>query len=913
MPRRVRYESAILAAVSSQIRVRVLGRVAVDDAAADAMIGRGQARELLALLVAHPGAALHTDAVVEELWPDDPPATATTIVHGHVRRIRRALGASSVVHDGHGYRLELPSTAVDLWVVHAAVRAGDHRLARSLWSGPAFGPYADRAWARRAVAAHDLLRGIIDENGRATRAGRVLPVDRLVGRRRELAAVAAALARSRLVSIVGLGGVGKSRLALEIAAGAARAHQVDVGVGAGPMTSRIADAIGLTATGERNWDGRTIASTLGRRESLLVLDGCEHALTEVAALADELLGSCPELRILATSRTALGSPAEQVVPLLPFDDPGDPDGDAVDLLADRIATLGLPVEPGDRRRLAAVCVGTAGIPLAIELAATEATFGIDQAARGNGPAHASEEPAAARPADVVDAAVRHALGRLTRGAKRTIRLLAQLDHGFTPALLAGLAGPDVSAPGVLHELHAEGLVGTRPGRRLGLPDAVRGALAGQSDVEGLGVATVVLTDTLGAVRPDPARPIVRSALAVAVAELPNVGALLRTLDGAGRHAEALRLATAAGDAWGEHGHWKRGGKVIGDLVARTRPDGVESSGTTARTNDLERVAVDALEWAAAVRALATAAATYAAVRSLTETLALAATIARCEGVPNLEAHLRFQLAMGLGYGGDEDAAAVQQDRIRTLADHLDDDYVRACADHLAALGRLVSGDAAGGAVELEKIADRLTAMGAIADAARALRMAALAWRTGASGEPAYRDLKAAEALALEGHSLGTLATIRSDIVELRHERGDLDRRDVVDALDTVLGVGNLRAAGLLGILLGSIDGDPRTLAGATLDLLESDRPWAAVALAALVQVLPNRHRLHTVAPVVARRLRDQWGSPLGADESLTVDRLCGPKTDGPASDAVDAEFDELLREIVHERASTGRALESDRR
>jgi hypothetical protein len=86
-----------------------------------------------------------------------------------------------------------------------------------------------------------------------------------------------------------------------------------------------------------------------------------------------------------------------------------------------------------------------------------------------------------------------------------------------------------------------------------------------------------------------------------------------------------------------------------------------------------------------------------------------------------------------------------------------------------------------------------------------------------------------------------------------------------------------------------------------------------VALAALVQVLPNRHRLQTVAPAVARRLRDQWGSPLGADESLTVDRLCGPGTDGPASDAVDAEFDELLREIVHERASTGRALESDRR
>jgi hypothetical protein len=163
-----------------------------------------------------------------------------------------------------------------------------------------------------------------------------------VGRRRELGEVARLLATSRLVTLVGPGGAGKTRLALEAAAGAVDAfHDGVFFVDLAPLTeaaqvvSRVVASLGMVVDaieGDASEGGRRrLIEYLRRRQALVVLDNCEHLLDEAACLADEALRSCPRLGLLATSREALRVPGESawVVPPLSLPPaPDDPAGDA---------------------------------------------------------------------------------------------------------------------------------------------------------------------------------------------------------------------------------------------------------------------------------------------------------------------------------------------------------------------------------------------------------------------------------------------------------------------------------------------------------------------------------------------------------------------------------------------------------
>lgn len=875
--------------MTDPVRVRVLGRVRLGDPTADTVVGRGQARELLALLVAVRHRSASTDAIIDALWDDDPPATAPTIVHGLVRRLRRALGDEAIRHDGDGYRLDLAAEAVDLWSVDDDMRAGAHQHARERWDEPVFGGYASRAWAREARDALDHLQVLSSDGTRPSRIPR--PTGRLVGRRRELAALHAALERHRLVTVVGLGGVGKSRLAHEAAAGSGEVFLADLGGGVGSIIGRIADDIGLVSSGDDRWDRRTVATAIGRRDLLLVLDGCEHDLSGTADAIASLLTACPGLRVLATSRSALGLPGEHVVALLPFADPTDPYGDAVALLIERASALGITFGSADRVRLAAHCGPTAGVPLAIELVVDEAIFAVGDDGSG--------VTVATNPAEAVERVVDQALTRLTPGTASTIRRLAWLDHGFSPPFLASLTDPGISAPGILHELHATGLATSSAGQRLGLLDPVRDLLATRPDDGSLADVADALAGLLGAVRPVPARPIVLAALDPAVEESANVMGVLDALE-VEDPARALRLVTAVGDVWAEAGHWTRGVHTFRSVLGGVHPEG----GNDAPAEQADGSSpVDRLSWARAVRAMVTTAATYAGVRQFTPELSLAVCIAEDADEQSLEAHLRFQLTLGAGYDGDLVTAGRHLARLRVLAEQLDNDHARAMADHVDGLASFVSGDPLQAARRLEQVAARLEAMIASSDAARSLRTAGLAWQAAGELDAAHRSFKMAEALALESRSHGTLATIRSDLVALRHQTGNLDRGLVVDALESVVSVGNLRAAGLLGLRLGTIDHDAGRLANATLDLLESDPVWAAAALAALVEVLPRRHRLRGTAPEAAARLVSHWGSPLGVAEARVVERLCArvDVTDLEWSDAFGSALRDELSAIATNR------------
>jgi predicted ATPase len=216
------------------------------------------------------------------------------------------------------------------------------------------------------------------------------PLTSFVGRAAERAGLAAALREHRLVTAVGPGGVGKTRLALSVTGDVADryadgAWYVDLVPVTDPamVAPAIAAALGL---GERQ--GRSsediVLGWLAPRQALLVLDNCEHLLDGMPALVERLLARSTRLSVLLTSRARLLVPFEWVFPVPGLSIEGDgtlgdrAPGDAVELFAVRAAAAGRPLAPEDMKRAAAICRGLDGMALAIELTAARfPSLGLD--------------------------------------------------------------------------------------------------------------------------------------------------------------------------------------------------------------------------------------------------------------------------------------------------------------------------------------------------------------------------------------------------------------------------------------------------------------------------------------------------------------------------------------------------------
>jgi predicted ATPase len=162
------------------------------------------------------------------------------------------------------------------------------------------------------------MAGKIERSGTAVDRGMTLPAEftRFVGRRRELAEVKRLVPGSRLVTLTGIGGLGKTRLSLRAAADLSRAlrdgvYLVELADLKDPALLRhtVAGALGLREQ-TREWQTSSLVEYLAPRQVLLVLNNCEHRIDGSAALAGELLHGCPQLRILATSRQPLGVSGE---------------------------------------------------------------------------------------------------------------------------------------------------------------------------------------------------------------------------------------------------------------------------------------------------------------------------------------------------------------------------------------------------------------------------------------------------------------------------------------------------------------------------------------------------------------------------------------------------------------------------
>jgi predicted ATPase/class 3 adenylate cyclase len=285
--------------------------------------------------------------------------------------------AARIMAAGHGGQVLVSATTAGVAGAAGLIDLGEHTFA---------GLEAPERVYQAGNGGFPPLRsvGVIPSN---------LPAERsvFVGRERELGIVSGLVRSARVVTLTGVGGVGKTRLAIQAAAGLAPEFPDGVWlaelaplIDSALVPSALASAVGASVAGGLEATD-AVCRFLGQRRALVVLDNCEHVIAAVAALVDRLLGAAPRVRVLATSREALDVAGESTwrVPSLSLDaDSGE--GDALALFAERASQVqpGFSLaHPGTHEAAVAVCQRLDGIPLAIELAAARAkVMSVDQIA-----------------------------------------------------------------------------------------------------------------------------------------------------------------------------------------------------------------------------------------------------------------------------------------------------------------------------------------------------------------------------------------------------------------------------------------------------------------------------------------------------------------------------------------------------
>jgi predicted ATPase len=353
-----------------------------------------KARELVKLLALARGHRLHREQAMDVLWRDLAPAAAGNNLHQAVHVARRALGANAIEMRDEVLSLvaEIDVDALDAAAAEARrlKTPAAYRAALSLYRGDLLpeNRYEDWAETRRDELA-TLATELADEwevLGSAAAFGLPADASSFVGRGRELSELASLLSRTRLLTLTGTGGVGKTRLALELARGAEPSYEsgaafVELATISDPEL--VPDAVAATLDVRPLPEQEPVDAVidfLARRTLLLVLDNCEHLLSATANFAATLLRSAPQLTILATSREPLRAAGEVVfrVPSLDIPDPERPqlleqlaDYEAVSLFVERAAAAspGFVLDEENADDIARICLRLDGLPLALELAA----------------------------------------------------------------------------------------------------------------------------------------------------------------------------------------------------------------------------------------------------------------------------------------------------------------------------------------------------------------------------------------------------------------------------------------------------------------------------------------------------------------------------------------------------------------
>jgi non-specific serine/threonine protein kinase len=338
-----------------------LGRRELRARAVPVPIG-SRAFEIIEVLVQSAGKLVTKDDLMGRVWPGAVVEENTLQVH--ISAVRKALGPDrEMLRTAHrlGYRL------LGSWIVRPESAPVDPvDFAQS--------PLPDRPFSSNLPE----------------------PVSDLIGRATSVLHLEALLSAYRMVTLTGSGGIGKTRLALDVARSQLPNFQgdgwlVELASLSDPtlLASAVASVLGLQMGGNEITPA-SVARVIGRRKLLLVLDNCEHVVDAAAGMAEAILRMCPRTSILATSRETLRIDGEHAygVPSLdvPTEYPQEPEDvleqSAVQLFIARTKAQNSDFSPHrkDLAAIAAICRRLDGIPLAIELAAAHAaTLGLERA------------------------------------------------------------------------------------------------------------------------------------------------------------------------------------------------------------------------------------------------------------------------------------------------------------------------------------------------------------------------------------------------------------------------------------------------------------------------------------------------------------------------------------------------------
>lgn len=337
----------------------------------------------------------------------------------------------------------------------------------------------------------------------------VRPTASLIGRASEIEDLAALLRPGSITTVVGPGGVGKTRLAIETGLQHAPAWSdgvwhVALGglIDETGLASTIAASIGA-GPGEEGDAWRAVIGHLVAKSALLILDNCEHLFPDISIRVADIVDSCPRAAVLCTSRETLGLREEQVFRLHPLSTEA-PDGgrsEAEQLFVERVG----PLRPGDEAALdgvADLCAELDGLPLAIELAASRGTtvtpHDILEAVQADASSLASRDPRTPDRQRTLQRTLAWSHGLLSADDAAAFETLSVFAAGFTPDAAAAVLGeakaavaPRLWALADRSLLHNDPAAGSS---RLRMLHTVRGFARRQLEPERTAIAQTRLCD-----------------------------------------------------------------------------------------------------------------------------------------------------------------------------------------------------------------------------------------------------------------------------------------------------------------------------------------------------------------------------------------------------------------------------------
>ncbi|MEU4163890.1 BTAD domain-containing putative transcriptional regulator [Actinoplanes sp. NPDC026670] len=618
------------------------------------------------------------------------------------------------------------------------------------------------------------------------------PLTSFVGRADDLARIDALLGAGRLVTVLGPGGAGKTRLAVEAARRRAAAFRdgvwlVDLAsvteaakVGAAVVASAGLRGSGLFETSTRvRTDGRgdvgVLAERLHGREILLVVDNCEHLIDAVAHLISALLVRSPQLRVLATSREPLAVDGESLVPLGPLGLPAATAGaaeaaraPAVRLFAERAAAVrpDFTVDDGTAGDVVRIVRGLDGLPLALELAAARLrTLGLAELAAGLSDRFTllTSGNRTAQPRHrTLRAVITWSWNLLADDERVLAERIAVLPGGVTASSAAAISGSTAPVAGLLAALVDRSLLQLAPGGRYRMLETIRE----------YGIERLAEQGILGEVRDVAARHLAAlvaeydarlrtaaqvEALRTMRAEYDNTLAALRHFCDVDDARAALSLALDLGWYWQMFGRHADAAYWLAEALAVP--------------GDADPVAVDSAE------AILVLNRTGHEPGLLTETAAqrrdrVRALADRLAAHPELPGPAGAIAAFILYFAGDNELA---EQRVNRLIDG-PDRWLSAMAHMMRAQIAENNGDVEQMGRDAALALDGFRALGDRWGQATVLPLRALIRQYDGDLDGAVGDLRAARALAFEFGSLDIADEIFIDLrwADLHMRRGELD-------------------------------------------------------------------------------------------------------------------------------------------